>query len=145
MLALRFSTDLLEGDLAYADGQLERDDFDLETAILLSLFLNAPAGKGDVPDGIDLGGWCLSADLEGLDAPLGSRLWTLSHGLATTNQVGRAEAMTRDALQWLITDRHVRAVGASGELVDGWINVAVSVTKFSGETVRIGPFTVGAN
>jgi phage gp46-like protein len=145
MISLQIDPALQEGDLVYKDGQLSRDDYDLETAILLSLFLDAPAGKGDVPDGIDLGGWCLGQYLEDLVTPLGSRLWTLSHGLATTNQVGRAEAMTKDALQWLITDKHVKALDAFGELVDGRINIAVNATKFSGETVRIGPFSVGSN
>lgn len=103
-------------------------DDGLLTAIVISLFTDARARKGDpLPDervGVpsDLRGWwgdCLP-DVPG-DAPLpsiGSRLWLLWREKDLDVVVARAQQYAEEALQWLIDEEYASAVNVRAKRVE---------------------------
>lgn len=87
---------------------------DLETAVIISLFTDRRAQRGDViPDNTnDPRGWWGDNQVSGNSAsPIGSRLWLLARSTAPTQRVlNQAVTYAREALQWLITDGIAAAV-----------------------------------
>lgn len=118
-IALIWDAETGAADFAIEANDLAIDD-GLQTAVLLSLFLDAPAQDGDVlPEGeTDRRGWW--GDSEG--DHYGSRLWLLDRAKATQETLDRAEEFAREALQWLLTDRVAESlvVTASFPRVGAW-------------------------
>ncbi|MCB2199644.1 phage GP46 family protein [bacterium] len=80
------------GDLAVEEG--------LQTAILISLLTDAPAGDSDtLPDNSgNRGGWwhdALAAE------PLGSKLWLLNRAKVSTETADSIQSYIEDALAWM--------------------------------------------
>ena len=74
---------------------------DLETAVYLSLFLDAPAQPGDdvPPDSTRRGFW---ADAYSADGDVtGSRLWLLERSKVTAVNVANAKTYAEEALAWM--------------------------------------------
>lgn len=84
-----------------------RQATDLETAIKLSLFLNARARPGDrLPSGetgfgSNLGGWWGEAYLPD-GGQFGSRLWTLKRSSLSQETRQKARDFSLEALRWMI-------------------------------------------
>lgn len=103
MLVVAFDNVHGDGDLVY-DGGVLQSGASVETAALLSLFLDAPARDDDpVPDDAPRGGWWADAYADDGDVT-GSRLWVLSYFPATSSAARFAELATREALQWMLDD-----------------------------------------
>ncbi|MDE1905021.1 MAG: phage GP46 family protein [Rhodospirillales bacterium] len=118
-MALVWNTGAGEADLAIAAADLATDD-GLETAVILSLFCDAPAQPGDaIPDGSgDRRGWWGDLPVSGADSGgtadhVGSRLWLLERALQVPDTLRRAEVYAREALQWMIDDGVAGSVVAS--------------------------------
>ena len=112
-IALIWNGDAWGGDIAVAGGDLVADD-GMHTAILLSLFLNAPARADDVlPPGVDRQGWWGDALAEVPGDVTGSRLWLLNREKQLSSVLDKAQSYAAEALQWLI---------------DGQIAASVTVT-----------------
>lgn len=99
-------------DLALIDGDLA-SDAGLETAVLLSLFLDRRAEADDVPpsgDPNDRRGWWADqfAAVEG--DKIGSRLWLLDRSPLTDENARRAEEYVREATAWMLEDRVVSRI-----------------------------------
>ncbi len=92
-------------DFAIEANDLAQDD-GLETAVLLSLFLDRRAEDGDtLPDGeTDRRGWWADAVPVVEGDQIGSRLWLLGRSKQTQDALPRAETYAREALQWMIDD-----------------------------------------
>lgn len=118
MIAVRYDNATGLGDLAgYAEGALQKDE-GLETAILISLFLNRRALPGDpVPEGADLGGWWGDSYPDVQGDQIGSRLWLLDGQKTTDENLRRAEAYAVEALQWMIADGIAAEVSATAERI----------------------------
>jgi phage gp46-like protein len=122
-------------DLAIVDDDVLADD-GLQTAVLLSLFCDAPARDGDqIPDGTDdpRGFW--GDEFAAVDGDIfGSRLWLLDRAKVRTDQppesngVGRAQ-MAREALQWMIDDGVTDRVEAEDVIVDGVPCLQISIYR----------------
>jgi len=96
-------------DVAIAKGDLAADD-GLRTAVILSLFTNAPARADDVlPAGTDRGGWWGDALARQPGEITGSRLWLLSREKQLSSVLNRARAYAAEALKWLV-DAKIAAV-----------------------------------
>ena len=111
----------LSGDIV-RDGSRFAEDGGLETAVLLSLFLDARAQPDDeLPDGEDdpRGYWAdaFSSDEE---TPVildrwGSRLYLLRRSALTDETVNRAREYALEALEWFKTDGVASAIRVKTE------------------------------
>lgn len=133
-LALQWNASQLAADVAVVANDLVRDD-GLETAVLLSLFLDRRAEDGDeLPDGeTDRRGWWGDA-LPVVDGDrIGSRLWMLARAKPTRATLDRAQEYASEALQWLLDDQVAEAVDVAAEYTpEGWLALLVEVRRPDG-------------
>lgn len=143
---LRLVYDNAEGDadLAYASGSLDdNDEYDLETAVLLSLHLDAPALDTDaLAAGTPRRGWWADVYDDDEAGPMGSRLWLLESAAVTEPTAKRAREYAKEALKWLVDDKHVKAVDALTTVGDEAILLVPTITLKNGNTVRFSPLQV---
>jgi phage gp46-like protein len=119
------------GDLALEADDLVRDD-GLETAVILSLFLDRRADPGDVlPDaGTDRRGWWGDAVPPVAGDQIGSRLWLLSREKETAAALRRAEEFACEALQWLVEDRVAERVEVAAQVPrTGLLGLAITIHR----------------
>lgn len=101
-IKLIWNDEYKEGDIQFTDGDLVREE-GLETAVLLSLFLDRRAREDDkIDDPLDPRGWW--ADQLEDDDQIGSRLWLLERASTTSNNIKLAGEYIKEALQWMIDD-----------------------------------------
>lgn len=116
-MALRWNAASGSADISVVANDIGGDS-GLETAIMLSLFLDRRAEDGDVlPDGAtDRRGWWADefAPVEG--DKIGSRLWLLSRAKPVRETALRAEEYAREALAWLVEDRVATRIEVSAEI-----------------------------
>ncbi|HEY6037009.1 MAG TPA: phage GP46 family protein [Kofleriaceae bacterium] len=111
-LSLTWSNVTGSADLSKIDGDLAVDR-DLETAVLLSLFLDRRAANDDVPpsgDDKDRRGWWGDQFLEVEGDRYGSRLWLLDRSVLNNETLLRAKQYATEALAWLVEDKVVASV-----------------------------------
>jgi len=98
------------GDIAITDGVLHRDP-GFETSVVISLFSDARAERGDVLPGTiqNKGGWWGSALL---GYQLGSKLWLLQRALLNETTMRLYEQYSKDALAWMVEDQIAEEVTA---------------------------------
>ena len=122
-----------DGDVVRVAGDLLAGG-DLQTAVLVSLFCDAPAQPGDVlPDGAtDRGGWWAEA--------IGSRLWLLKRANRVPSTLSRAEQYSREALQWLIDDLVLVAVTVVAEWLGAGLVLNVNLEAPTGD---VTPYRYG--
>lgn len=116
-LKLVWSNTTLAADVAIESNDLATDE-GLETAVLLSLFLDRRADDGDVlPDGeTDRRGWWADAFPVANGDRFGSRLWILARAKPTQETALRVEEYAREALAWLKDDLVAERIDVSAEL-----------------------------
>ncbi|AST79313.1 TPA: phage GP46 family protein [Citrobacter farmeri] len=88
--------------------------FDLQTAIIISLFTDRLARADDNYEDSDRRGWWGDA---GGDGQLGSRLWLLRREKLTTDVAKRAEEYAHEALTWLKDDGVISEVLPAAQIV----------------------------
>lgn len=141
-LALVWNAALGEADLALAGTDLAMDN-GLETAVIVSLFTDAPADPGDdIPDGTgDRRGWWgdmpVDAAAQNGTTPdvTGSKLWLLARAVLNPETLARAEKYAKDALAWMIRDGvagKVTATAISPQL--GWLTLAIDIYQTGGKS-----------
>ena len=129
-----------DADLSIVNGDLALDQ-GLVTAVIVSLFTDAPADPGDdIPDGSGdpRGYWgdmpVAAASQTGAPPDVtGSKLWLLDRALVTTETLARAESYAKACLAWMIRDGVAGAVNAraiSPRL--GWIELFVQIVQAGG-------------
>jgi phage gp46-like protein len=138
-IALQWDNQIGLGDFVLSSEGLATED-GLRTAIILSLFTNAPAKPGDVlPDGKIAkggeGGWWANelADVEG--DVMGSRLWLLARAKDTKDNIQRAGTYIREALQWMIDDSVLEQIDTVVESVER-LALQVSAHRPDGSPVK---------
>lgn len=118
------------GDLATISGDVLLTD-GLETAVILSLFLDARARDDDtLPDGgTDRRGWWADDAAPTADGDrTGSRLWLLSREKTLPEVLRRAHDYAAEALAWLVDDGIARAVDVGATMPrPGLLALAVKV------------------
>jgi phage gp46-like protein len=115
-LALRWDGNTDSADIAVESNDLARD-LGLDTAVMLSLFLDRRAADGDpLPDGeSDRRGWWADALPVAEGDRIGSRLWLLARAKRTQETLTRAEEYVREALQWMLDDLVASRVEVTAE------------------------------
>jgi len=118
-------------DMVIADGDFATDS-GLESAVLLSLFLDARADDDDnLPDReTDRRGWWGDEFTETEDDDrIGSKLWLISREKRTENLLVLANAFSEEALEWMITDGVAKSVKVTSSFGDQVINLKVEIQK----------------
>lgn len=105
------------GDVAVKAGDLVVDD-GLQTAILLSLYLDRQAGTGDTlpSSSPDRRGWWADQFAPDDGDLIGSRLWLLERSKRTPAVLTAARTYALEALQWLLDD----GVASTLDVVAEW-------------------------
>lgn len=114
-----------------SDGQLATEQ-QLETAIILSLFVDRRAQPGDpIPTGqTDPRGWWGNELLSNLGDEYGSLLWLLEREKQTDATLQRAREYAQEALQWLAEDGVADSVTVSATWVgDGVMEMIIQVKE----------------
>lgn len=98
------------GDIAVTGYALHRDP-GFETAVVISLFSNTRASRGDVLPGTieNKAGWWGSVLL---GCQLGSKLWLLQRAPLDNTTVRLYEQYSKDALAWMINDQIAEEITA---------------------------------
>lgn len=132
-LLLVWSNERGDADLALIDGKADlATDLGLQTAVLLSLFLDRRAEPDDVPpsgDARDRRGWWGDEFLEVEGDRYGSRLWLLDRGKQTRETELRAKEYAREALAWMLEDRVVASLDVQVETARGALLFAVGLQR----------------
>lgn len=116
-------------------------DRGLNTAVLLSLFLDSRAEDSDtLPDGSTdrRGFWGDSFPIVEGDKT-GSRLWLTARSKQTTEVLTLREQYAREALQWLLDDKVAASISAVAEWADpdvGVLTVTIQRPQGIGVTFR---------
>ena len=139
---LDFSGDRMPGDIVL-DGSRFAEDGGLETAVLLSLFIDRRANPDDeIPDGEDdpRGYW---GDAKGvvegevIDDRIGSRLWLIRRSVLNDETVTRAREYALEGLENLRTDGVAKAIRVATEAQgDETLAIAVEIDEEKGGTQR---------
>jgi phage gp46-like protein len=152
-VALIWNSAIGEADLAMAGGDL-LPDAGLRTAVIVSLFTDAPAQPGDeIPDGTsDSRGWwgdmAVDPAQQDVSAPadhIGSRLWLLDRALQTDETLVRAQAYAKQALQWMLDDNVAGAVTATAFYPAlGRIELAIGLDQAGSSVKYAFAWSIGA-
>ena len=130
-LALTWAQQEGTADLVLIDNDLASDR-GLETAVLLSLFLDRRAQPDDRPpsgDPNDRRGWWADelAAVEG--DQIGSRLWLLDRSVSSNETARRAEEYVREALAWLIEDRVASSIDVQIDTADNNLQIGLTLQR----------------
>lgn len=125
-----FDNTVYEADLVCGDNGLEQG-YELETAVVLSLFTNRRARSTDgVPEGNDLQGYWADAYPLVENFKWGSRLWTLARAKDLPSLPQIAKGMCEEALAWMVEDGVVEEVILTVERVrPGVLGIEVTLKK----------------
>ncbi len=115
-LALVWDGANFAADLAIDANDLLTDD-GLETAVMLSLFLDRRAEDADtLPDAVtDRRGWWGDEFPIADGDKIGSRLWLLSREKQTAAALTRAQEYAQEALAWLVEDKVAERVDVTAD------------------------------
>lgn len=130
-LALVWSTATGSADVLMIDDDLASDR-GLETAVLLSLFLDRRAETDDIPpsgDPNDRRGWWADQFAAVERDRMGSRLWLLDRSVRTNETARRAEEYVREALAWMLEDRVASAVDVVIETTANALLIGVELQR----------------
>ena len=111
-------------DTPLADNGDFEQDYGLETAILMSLFLNERADESEVPQPTKRGGYW-GYEINGMKF---SKLW-LVNGRRTTDKLNKAIEYANECLQWLITKNYATDINTTAKFIENGISITVSITK----------------
>lgn len=141
-----------DADCALAAADLARED-DLETAVILSLMLDARARDDDaLPDSLtdgaarsaeratgDRRGWWADSAAPASDGDrTGSRLWLLCREKTLPEVLRRAKDYAEEALAWMIADGTARAVNVTAGMPrQGLLALHITITLPDGSTRNI--------
>lgn len=118
------------GDVALGATDLVTDD-GLDTAVLLSLFLDR---RADADDGVSIDddprGWWGDTFADDQGDQVGSKFWLLSREKTVPQLLVRIKEYAEQALAWLVDDGVASSVVAQPELIDqGVVGLTVAITR----------------
>ena len=122
------------GDIAVTGYALHRDP-GFETSVVLSLFSDARASRGDVLPGTveNKAGWWGSVLL---GRQFGSKLWLLQRAVLDNTTMRLYEQYSKDALKWMVDDRIAEEITAVAVRVGlNRVNLAMTVKRKNNTSV----------
>jgi phage gp46-like protein len=130
-LALTWSIETADADLSMIDSDIASDR-GLETAVLLSLFMDRRAEVDDRPpsgEPSDRRGWWADQFLPVEGDRIGSRLWLLARSKRTGEVAARAKEYVLEALAWMREDRVVAGIEVTVETTASALLIAVGLQR----------------
>lgn len=123
-----------ENGVDIALGQFDlRLDNSIKTSVLISLFTDRRALASDIiPGGNNdrRGYWGDSFRKR----PIGSRLWLLAREKQTVQTLRRAENYAKEALDWLLADKLIKAYSVAASIPKGailWLSITITLNDGS--------------
>lgn len=105
MIMLRWDNETQQGVIVVDEHNQIQTDGGLETAALMSLFDEAPAGDDDgIPAGEPRGGWWGDSYAEVPGDVQGSRVWLARRRPSTSATIAELEQWVAEGLQWMLDD-----------------------------------------
>lgn len=117
-------------DVLLEDGDLVTDA-GLESAVVLSLFIDRRAETDDVIDDDDKRGWWA----DGIDSDgdlIGSRLWLLQRSKTVADIPRRAKEYAEEALDWMREDGVAKSVLASAQRIGNVLSLQIAIARPDG-------------
>ncbi len=96
----------------------------LETAIMMSLFLNERASADEVPQPIKRGGYW-GYEVNGMTF---SKIWLIS-GRRTTEKLNQIIEYAKASLQWLVDESYATDIECEAEFITDGISLTVTISK----------------
>jgi phage gp46-like protein len=130
-LALTWFEETGDADLTMIDSDVA-SDAGMHTAVILSLFLDAPASADDVPpsgDPSDRRGWWGDQFAAVQGDVIGSRLWLLDRAKLTTDTARLADEYAREALAWMIVDKVASSIDVTITTTSNTMFIAIGVNR----------------
>ena len=128
-IAFRFQAGSSTADLAIHDADLV-SEFDIETAVILSLFTDRRADKDDEPENRDRRGWWGDTFAPVMHDRIGSRLWLLRRTKELPETLMLAKMYAEEALQWLIEDHIVTSIDVEASVIGrGVLGLQIRIAK----------------
>lgn len=117
------------------DGDLRTGD-QFDSAILVSLFVDARADESDVAQPHRRRGWIGNEATPGFE--MGSTLWVpLEQSRLTRTTLNQIEDAAREALSWLVEDGYAEAISnVSARVVSGRATLEVTIERSPSEVER---------
>ena len=107
------------------------EDAGLDTAVILSLFVDRRANDDDVLPGdpSDKRGWWADAFPVAPNDRVGSRLWLLSREKQLQSVLNRAQEYAQEALQWMLDDGVANSVVCNAQIIrNGLLGLSIAIT-----------------
>ena len=119
---------------------IDNQETSLKRAVEISLFTWCRANPGDQVEDDERYGWWGDSFPQVADDRIGSRLWLLRRRKLTPETISGAVTYAREALQWLIDDRHVVDVQIlTARAGNNRLNLGTVLTLPTGERLEIYP------
>lgn len=128
----------LDNSKGYYDISVTNGDFTstdgLDTAILVSMFVDKRAAESEVPEASLRRGWIGNEQNADPNYELGSKLWLLYQSRSTREILNRSIDLLKGALLWMIEDSLVKDISVSGTRSGGGITLSVTFLRFDKST-----------
>ena len=142
-LALNLTDDGIDLLLKDDSSTLVRDE-GLQTAVLISLFTDQRVSEAEVPSGLSSqSGWWGDEFSEIIGDQIGSKIWTFSRGMATTQTAAAIQVRAKQSLDWMIEDGVASQVEVTTSASKGCINISVKILRPNGDVDRFSVFWDG--
>lgn len=126
----------------------ESGDFELdnsyETAIRMSLFLDARADESEVAQPELRRGWHGNYELYNVDHESGSKLWLLEQKRNTVKVRNDASGYIQQCLQWFINDNHAKTIEVDAEIDRYDLSLTTTIT-YSPDIIKSYRFGLWSN
>jgi len=131
---------LLNNSKGYWDIDFENGDFalteGLETALLMSIYVDKRAAASEVPRVQARRGWHGNL-LSGFDTyEIGSKLWLLCQARRDQNTLNLTQTYTSDCLFWLVTDSIATKIETDASFIVNGVAVYVTIYRSQNEILN---------
>ena len=127
-----------------SNGDFELDD-SFETAIRMSLFLDARADESEVKQTeLRRGSW-INYELYNVLHEIGSKLWLLEQKRNTVKVRNDAKGYIRDSLQWLIDDQHAKTIEVEASSTNVYELILTTTITYSADILQSFRFSLWSN
>ena len=139
-IKINFDTDLMEFDIKFINGDVEREE-GLLTSVLISIFTNRRAENDDnLINESDKQGWWGDLISNVDDDKIGSRLWLLDRSKTDQQTLLDAKFYIEESLQWMIDDEVASFVNVTTERIDrndgsATLGATIQISYSDGNTI----------
>lgn len=105
-------------DISFTNGDYTTTD-KLDTAVLMSLYMDKRATRSEVPNPQLRRGWWGNKVGDYPNYDIGSKFWLLQQARLTQETINLLKTYSYDCLKWLIDDGYVDIIDTNVEIIDG--------------------------